>query len=132
MPTPQYPDGPSLKDTCSPPMTAASPSTFSLKFHTSYGDFTASCVRSRYPAQVDRVYNLARLGYYSQNYFFRVVDGPRISIVQFGTSGLPDVSNVYNYESTDMGQCAVVQPQPAEDVIGIPMETNGRGWISMR
>ena len=135
-PYPQTLKGDDLIETCGREMTVKSPDEFKLNFHTSYGDFSASCKRDRFPAQVDRVYNLARLGYYSQNYFFRVVNGPRISIVQFGTNGVPSVSNVYNYQSPGfptaaLGECGVVMPQPSVEVIKDPMESNKRGWISM-
>ena len=61
---------------------ATAPAEFSLRFHTTQGSFEARCARERFPAQVDRVYNLVRLGYYSDDYVFRVVDDDRLGIVQ--------------------------------------------------
>ncbi|CAJ1968563.1 unnamed protein product [Cylindrotheca closterium] len=78
-----------------------------------YGTFVAHCERDRAPVHVDRVYNLARLGYYSDNYFFRVL--PKF-VAQFGTSGDPYLSNIYNYttttRSTTNSDCAILKPQP--------------------
>ena len=130
-PFPQPLSLPSLTDPCGPAMTSKAPSEFRLRFHTAGGDFVASCSRPRFPAQVDRVYNLARLGYYSDDYVFRVVDDDRLGIVQFGTGGVPSVSNVYNYESVKATPCSVVEPQPSAGVIGQPMESNLKGWLSM-
>lgn len=131
VPYPQVMENEILQDTCGEEMNKEAPEEFDLTFHTSKGAFTASCQRSNFPSQVDRVFNLARLGYYSLNYFFRVVDNTNIGIVQFGTPGVPLTSNIYNYESPSLGSCGLVFPQPSPDVIGQPMNTNGRGWISM-
>ncbi len=131
VPYPQTVDEGRLVKTCEGEMITQAPQEFDLTFRTSEGDFVAKCQRSRFPAQVDRVYNLARLGYYSLNYFFRVVDNSRMGIVQFGTSGVSSVSNVYNFLSPELGRCGVVEPQPSQLSIGHPMESNRRGWISM-
>ena len=129
-PFPQ-PISPELTDVCGPAMKARAPDDFHLRFHAAGGGFVASCKRERFPAQIDRVYNLARLGYYSDDYVFRVVDDDRLGIVQFGTGGVPSISNVYNYESPGLQPCSVVEPQPSLGVIGKPMESNLRGWLSM-
>jgi len=86
------------------------PERFSLVFPTQYGRFTARCVRSRAPVWADRVYRLAKSGYYDANYFFRVLPG---RYAQFGTNGHPDVSNVYNYTSPLLNKdCSILEPQP--------------------
>merc|ERR1712187_169914 len=87
------------------------PERFSVRFGTQYGSFAAHCVRARAPVWVDRVYNLAQNGYYTQNYMFRVLPG---EYVQFGTAGNPMVSNVYNYTSTQDPECAILHPQPPD------------------
>mmetsp|Transcript_22371 Transcript_22371/g.62310 ORF Transcript_22371/g.62310 Transcript_22371/m.62310 type:complete len:387 (+) Transcript_22371:74-1234(+) len=91
----------------------AAPEEFSLVFPTQYGTFTADCVRQRAPVWADRVYKLARHGYYNSNYFFRVIPG---KYIQFGTHGDPTVSNVYNYTSAPepVLECSVLHPQPPD------------------
>ena len=84
-----------------------------MTFGTNYGQFTATCERAAAPVWVDRVYNLARLGYYSDNYFLRVLNNKHLKIVQFGTGGDPRISNVYNW-STTTNECAILEPQPPE------------------
>lgn len=101
-----------LKDPCQEEMNQQAPSQFSLAFETNhYGIFTATCVRDRAPIWVDRVWNLAKAGYYNENYFFRVLPG---FVVQFGTAGDPAISNIYNYTSSRLSECAILQPQPPD------------------
>lgn len=102
-----------LRNPCSPEMRCRAPETFTLAFQTNYGAFNATCVRARAPVWVDRVYNLARHGYYAGNLFFRVLDMPRLKVAQFGTAGDPSVSNIYNY-STTTSECAILSPQPPD------------------
>ena len=86
------------------------PERFSLVFPTQYGSFTARCSRARAPVWADRVYRLARHGYYNENYLFRVLPG---RYAQFGTNGHPDTSNVYNYTSPSLNRdCSILEPQP--------------------
>ena len=85
------------------------PEHFSLVFPTQYGTFTAKCSRGRAPVWADRVYKLAKNGYYNSNYFFRVIPG---RYTQFGTNGNPGVSNAYNYTSTPNPECSILDPQP--------------------
>jgi cyclophilin family peptidyl-prolyl cis-trans isomerase len=125
---------------------------FSILFPTQYGDFVAHCDRRRAPIQADRIYRLAKYGYYNLNYFFRVIPG---KYIQFGTNGNPLISNVYNYTSMKVGEdpdndddCSIIQPQPpympycmAEDDDGtsdsdnnctdVPGLSNSFGTISM-
>ena len=61
-------------DPCGLEMNVKAPEKFTIHFPTkSHGSFTALCVRRRAPNQVDRIFNLARNGYYDNNVFFRVV-----------------------------------------------------------
>ena len=119
-----------LKDPCSLLESSAPPS-FLLSFQTNYGELLALCDRSLAPAWVDRVFNLAVGGYYSSNYFIRVVDSPTLHVAQFGTNGDPSISNVYNIESPQLGDCAVVRPQPPFMDIGSPSLSNTLGTLSM-
>jgi len=84
-----------------------------MTWRTNYGDFVATCERGRAPVWVDRIFNLARLGYYDANYFLRVLNTSRLQIVQFGTAGDPTISNVYNW-STTTSECAILEPQPPD------------------
>ena len=109
-----------LKDPCSFSNQQA-PDVFELIWPTNqYGKFSMNCVRQRAPVQVDRVYNLARYGYYNYNYFLRVIPN---KYVQFGTNGLPAISNVYNWSSMPSFlppsseiecQSSIIFPQPPE------------------
>jgi homoserine O-acetyltransferase len=65
------------------------PDTFSATFETSEGAFVVEVVRDRAPLGVDRFYNLARMGYYDDSRFFRVVAD---FIAQFGIPGDPRVT----------------------------------------
>ena len=89
------------------------PSQYSIIFPTQYGSFKADCIRDRAPIWSDRVYRLAKNGYYNSNYFFRVVPG---KFVQYGTNGDPSVSNIYNYTSTPptLSNCSILHPQPPD------------------
>jgi peptidyl-prolyl cis-trans isomerase A (cyclophilin A) len=97
-----------LRDPCQ--FRQHAPDAFALSFETNYGSFVAACERQRAPLWVDRVWNLARFGYYNDNYFFRVLPN---FVVQFGTAGDPSISNVYNW-STTMSDCAILNPQPPD------------------
>jgi cyclophilin family peptidyl-prolyl cis-trans isomerase len=91
-------------------MKLRSPESFSIEFQTNYKkSFEAKCLRERAPLHADRIFNLARFGYYSDNYFFRVLPN---FVAQFGTGGDPIVSNVYNYSTTYNAECAILKPQP--------------------
>eukprot|EP00966_Prymnesium_polylepis_P131044 3030864-Prymnesium_polylepis.1 len=122
-----------LRDPCGAQMRVTAPEQFSIVFGTNYGGFTARCRRAHAPAWVDRVFNLALNGYYDDSYFPRVVESERLSIIQFGTNGVPSVSNVYNY-STSTSPCAVIEPQPPQmlrDVGGATPLSNTFGTIAM-
>ena len=89
----------------------------------------ADCDRRRAPVQADRIYRLAKYGYYSQNYFFRVIPG---KYIQFGTNGDPTISNMYNYQNKlSNNNCSIIQPQPPYMTREIPGLSNSFGTISM-
>lgn len=73
-----------------PPRDAATtPDSFRTRFETSAGDFVIVVHRAWAPRGADRVYELARSGYYDDARFFRVISG---FMVQFGLHGDPKVS----------------------------------------
>jgi peptidyl-prolyl cis-trans isomerase A (cyclophilin A) len=106
-----------LENPCGKQMNVKAPDNFDMIFGTNYGEFTANCRRDRAPVWMDRIYNLALNGYYNENYFFRVIDD---FVVQFGTNGYPSVSNVYNWNSSNITRCSILQPQPDK----MPINTN--------
>lgn len=114
-------------------MNMKSPDNFNMIWNTNYGEFTANCIRNRAPVQVDRIYNLILNGYYNNNYFFRVLDNASLKIIQFGTNGNPNVSNIYNFNSTQLNECAIIKPQPNNMAINIDIHglSNLFGTISM-
>jgi homoserine O-acetyltransferase len=63
-----------------------------LRFETTKGVFVLELIREWGPIGADRVYNLARLGYYDDTRFHRV---NRNYIVQFGLHGDPAVNAVW-------------------------------------
>src|SRR5213592_1210451 len=63
-----------------------------LRFETTKGDFVLELIRANGPIGADRLYNLARLGYYDDTRFHRV--NPNY-IAQFGLSGDSDVNAVW-------------------------------------
>ncbi|GMI05512.1 hypothetical protein TrVE_jg1846 [Triparma verrucosa] len=93
-------------------MQLPAPSSFSLTFPTQYGPFTATLFRDLAPSWVDRVYNLAFNGYYDSNYFHRVINTSSLSIIQFGTNGSPSISQTYNFQSSSLSPCSIIDPQP--------------------
>lgn len=67
------------------------PDTSYLRFQTTKGQFVLRLVRAWGPIGADRVWNLARLGYYDDTRFHRV----RTDIVHFGIHGDPAVNAVW-------------------------------------
>ena len=65
------------------------PAVFKVKFKTTKGDFTVEATRAWAPLGADRFYNLAKMGYFTDIAFFRVISG---FMVQFGINGDPAVS----------------------------------------
>jgi peptidyl-prolyl cis-trans isomerase A (cyclophilin A) len=69
--------------------TARAPEVFSTRFTTTKGDFIIEVHRSWAPRGADRFYNLARMGFFDDTRFFRVIEG---FMVQFGIPGDPQVA----------------------------------------
>ena len=65
------------------------PEVFAARFTTTQGDFVIEVHRSWAPQGADRFYNLARIGFFDDTRFFRVVEG---FMVQFGIPGDPVVA----------------------------------------
>jgi peptidyl-prolyl cis-trans isomerase A (cyclophilin A) len=74
------------------------PDQFDVKFETSEGPFTVRVYREWSPRGADRFYNLARLGFYDDQRFFRKVDG---FVVQWGMHGNPKVTRVWKQNSIE-------------------------------
>lgn len=71
---------------------APAPAVSHLRFETTKGGFVLELHRDWGPIGADRVYNLARLGYYDDTRLHRV----RVDIVHFGIHGDPAVNAVWN------------------------------------
>ena len=69
--------------------TAEAPEEFQVRFETTKGGFTMEVYRDWAPHGADRLYNLARIGYFDDVAFFRVIDG---FMVQFGIHGDPEIA----------------------------------------
>jgi cyclophilin family peptidyl-prolyl cis-trans isomerase len=65
------------------------PNTFRVRFDTTKGPFVVEVHREWAPRGADRFYNLAKLGFFDEARFFRVIAG---FMVQFGISGEPAVA----------------------------------------
>lgn len=72
--------------------TTHAPATVMADVETSRGTFTLELIRDWSPRGVDRFYNLARLGYYDDSRFYRVIAG---FIAQFGMAGDPAVARAW-------------------------------------
>ena len=71
---------------------ARAPDLYRVKFTTTKGDFVVEVSREGAPLAADRFYNLARIGFFTNVSFYRVIGG---SLVQFGLSPYPAVSKVW-------------------------------------
>lgn len=65
------------------------PKTFSMKFETTAGDMVFKCHRDWAPHGADRLYGLAKIGFYNDVSLFRAVKG---FVLQFGIHGNPTVA----------------------------------------
>lgn len=65
------------------------PEQYRVLFETTKGDFIVEVTRDWAPRGADRLYNLARIGYFDDTAFFRVVGG---FMAQFGIHGNPEIS----------------------------------------
>jgi peptidyl-prolyl cis-trans isomerase A (cyclophilin A) len=86
---PASPSGAALPTPPPPPLDAASPESFRVKFVTTKGDFTIAVTRAWAPRGADRFYRLVTDGYFKDIRFFRVLPG---FMAQFGMSGDPALS----------------------------------------
>jgi len=94
-------------------LNAKSPQLYSVKFHTTKGDFVVDVHRTWAPLAAQRFYNLVKNGFYDNAKFFRVVPN---FVVQFGISPYPTVSKAWNN--------ATIKDDTPSGV------TNGRGAVT--
>lgn len=81
-----------LLDPSSPEWTKPAPAVSHLRFETSKGVFVLELVRANGPIGADRLYNLARLGFYNDTRFHRV---NKDYIAQFGLNGNSEVNRAW-------------------------------------
>jgi cyclophilin family peptidyl-prolyl cis-trans isomerase len=81
-----------LTDPANPEWSRQAPPISHIRFETTKGVFVLELVRANGPIGADRLYNLARLGYYDDTRFHRV---NRSYIAQFGLSGDPAVNTAW-------------------------------------
>jgi peptidyl-prolyl cis-trans isomerase A (cyclophilin A) len=74
------------------------PNTFQAEFITTKGNFTIEAYRNWSPLGVDRLYQLIRSGFYTDNCIFRVQ--PEY-VVQFGISNDPDANHYWDKRPVD-------------------------------
>ncbi|GLC26966.1 peptidylprolyl isomerase [Roseisolibacter agri] len=72
------------------------PDTVLMDVQTNRGTITIELRRAWAPHGVDRVYNLARAGYFDDSRFYRVVDG---FIAQFGLAGDPVIAERWSHQT---------------------------------
>ena len=72
------------------------PDTVLVAIETTRGPITVVLRRAWAPHGVDRVYNLARAGYFDDSRFYRVVDG---YIAQFGRAGDPAIARLWGRQT---------------------------------
>lgn len=70
-------------------LSAKAPAVYDITFHTTKGTFVVKVQRALAPQGADRLYNLAKNGFFTNVKFFRVVPG---FVVQFGISPDPKIS----------------------------------------
>jgi peptidyl-prolyl cis-trans isomerase A (cyclophilin A) len=75
--------------------TERAPNTFKVHFETTAGPLDFACERSNGPHGADRIYNLVRVGYFTDVAFFRVVKSPYRFVAQFGIHGDPAVNRAW-------------------------------------
>jgi peptidyl-prolyl cis-trans isomerase A (cyclophilin A) len=72
--------------------TEQSPPKYKINFETSKGPFVVEVERDWAPRGADRLYNLVKIGYFTDVAFFRAIDG---FMVQFGINGDPKVNQAW-------------------------------------
>lgn len=83
---------------------ATAPANFKVRFHTTKGDFVVEVTRRWAPKGADRLFNLVKIGYFTDVAFFRVIEG---FMVQFGIHGDPEISRAW--ERAQISDDAVTQ-----------------------
>lgn len=68
------------------------PEKYKVKFTTTKGDFVVEVTHKWAPIGADRFYNLAKVGYFRNSAFFRMVGGV---VAQFGVHANPDVTTAW-------------------------------------
>lgn len=76
--------------------TATAPERYTVKLDTTKGDILIDVERAWAPIGADRFYHLVKIGYFSDNAFFRVVKG---FMAQVGLHGQPEVNRVWRRAS---------------------------------
>jgi peptidyl-prolyl cis-trans isomerase A (cyclophilin A) len=94
-PGPSAPAAPSQKLLHPELAKAKAPDLYRVKFTTTKGDFVVEVNRIDAPLGADRFYNLVRVGFFTNDSFYRVVP----SLVQFGLSPFPSVSKAWSTAS---------------------------------
>jgi peptidyl-prolyl cis-trans isomerase A (cyclophilin A) len=84
------------------------PDVFRAKFVTTKGDFVIEVTRSWAPNGADRFYNLVKIGFYNNAYFFRVLTG---FVAQWGLNGVPGIDSAW--QSKTIQDDPVVQSNTA-------------------
>lgn len=88
--TPSNGEAPGLRDPSQAALKA--PDLYRVKFTTTKGDFEIEVTRSWAPNGADRLYNLVKVGYFTDIALFRNIGG---FMVQFGISGDPSLNNIW-------------------------------------
>ena len=70
------------------------PPEFRIRLDTTKGSFVVEVKREWAPNGVDRLYNLARIGFFENVAFFRVIEG---FVAQFGVHGDPEINQPWSF-----------------------------------
>ncbi|EEH60849.1 uncharacterized protein MICPUCDRAFT_50419 [Micromonas pusilla CCMP1545] len=119
-PTPPSCPGSDLCDPGGSAMTTTAPDVCDYDFYTTQGVMTIRAWRKLSPHGADRLYNLARLGYYDRSALYRVLPG---YVVQFGIAADATVATTYDASNA----AARVPDEGLNEAWG---GTNGRYWVS--
>jgi peptidyl-prolyl cis-trans isomerase A (cyclophilin A) len=75
--------------------TERAPDKFKVHLETTAGPLDFACERNNGPHGADRIFNLVRVGYFTDVAFFRVVKSPYRFVAQFGIHGDPAVNRAW-------------------------------------
>jgi peptidyl-prolyl cis-trans isomerase A (cyclophilin A) len=75
--------------------TERAPTVVKVHFETTAGPLDFVCERKNGPHGADRIFNLVRVGYFTDVAFFRVVKSPYRFVAQFGIHGDPAVNRAW-------------------------------------